>query len=130
MQYLSEEHIRYALLQREPGVKNIHKILELRKWESEHLPLCNRTIGYAVSGYIMGALIEGSSPTVKELVNSLSEFSRAGIYLQLKRLESDGWITFANGLQDGRNKHIVPTAAFIKLIDQYAARVRKTLGHA
>lgn len=129
MQYLSEEHIRYALLQREPCVKNIHKILELRKWESEHLPLCNRTIGYAVSGYIMGALIEGSSPTVKELVNSLSEFSRAGIYLQLKRLESDGWISFENGVQDGRNKHIVPTTAFIKLIDQYAARVRKTLGN-
>jgi predicted transcriptional regulator len=110
-------------------VHKINKILELRKWESEHLPLCNRTIGYAVFAYIAGCLIQERSSTVKELVNSLSEFSRAGIYLQLKRLESDGWITFENGVNDGRNKHIVPTAAFAKLIDQYASRVRKILSN-
>ena len=110
-------------------MKKINKILELRKWESENLPLCNRTIGYAVFGYIAGCLIEGSAPTVKELVNSLSEFSRSGIYIQLKRLESEGWITFENGVNDARNKHIMPTAEFTKLIDEYAMRVQKILRH-
>lgn len=121
------KRIRYALLLGGVRVKKINKILELRKWESENLPLCNRTIGYAVFGYIACCLIEGSSPTVKELVNSLSEFSRSGIYIQLKRLEADGWITFENGTNDARNKHIMPTAEFTRRIEEYASRVRKIL---
>lgn len=108
-------------------MNKITKILELRKWESENLPLCNHTIGYAVFAFIAGCITEGRTPTVKELVNSLPEFSRAGIHIQLKRLETDGWITFANGVSDGRNKHILPTPEFAKLVDLYASRLRTLL---
>lgn len=98
----------------------IKKNLELRKWESEHLPLCKNTIGFAVFEVIIHCVIRGVTPTVKEVVNSVPQFSRAGIYLQLKQLEAEGWIRYENGANDARNKHILTTPKLLRLLQQYA----------
>ena len=105
----------------------ITKLFELRKWEAENLPLCKNTVGYAVFECVANSVILGAYPTIKELVNSLPRFSRAGIYLQLKQLESDAWITYSNGASDARNKHIIPTERLLSLIQQYASRARQIL---
>ena len=105
----------------------ITKLFELRKWEAENLTLCKTSIGYAVFECIANSVICGNRPTVKEVVNSLPTFSRAGIYLQLKTLEADDCISYENGASDARNKHIVPTSKLLDLIQQYASHSRQVL---
>lgn len=108
-------------------MNKITKLFELRKWEEENLPLCKNTVGYAVFECIANSVVTGSYLTIKELVNSLPRFSRAGIYLQLKQLESGAWITYSNGAADARNKHIIPTEKFSSLIQQYASQAKQIL---
>ena len=71
-------------------MKAFEGLFQLREWESGNLPLCKSSIGQAVFRHIAKAQLLGHTPSVKELVNDLPEYSRAGIGLQLRKLEKEG----------------------------------------
>lgn len=106
-------------------MKEIEGLFQLREWESVNLPLCKSSIGQAVFRYISKSHLQGHTPSVKELINDLHEYSRAGIRLQLKRLEKEGWIQLTNGVTDGRNRHISSTNQLDSLLKQYRAQLKK-----
>ncbi len=101
-------------------------LLELREWESEHFPLCS-SIGQSVFAYIAKQHLSGNTPTVKQLIHDLEGYSRAGIRLQLKRLEAEGWIELTNGMSDARNRHVATTSKLDHLPHAYKSEVRKKL---
>lgn len=108
-------------------MKTIEGLFQLRDWESDNLPLCKSSIGQSVFRYIAKAHLQGNTPSVKELVNDLHQHSRAGIRLQLHRLETEGWIRLTNGVSDARNRHISPTEQLDNLLKQYRAQLKKLI---
>jgi DNA-binding MarR family transcriptional regulator len=108
-----------------PGM--IQNLFKLREWESENLPLCFSSIGQSVFRYIAESHLRGYTPSVKELVNDLAAFSRGGIRLQLRKLESEGWIELTNGMSDARNRHISSTRKLDSLLKQYRTQIKKHL---
>jgi len=106
-------------------MKAIEGLFQLREWESGNLPLCKSSIGQAVFRYIAKSHLRGHTPSVKELVNDLHEHSRAGVRLQLKKLELEGWIQLTNGISDGRNRHISSTVQLDSLLRQYRTQLKK-----
>lgn len=103
----------------------IEGLFQLRDWESVNLPLCSSSIGQSVFRYIAKSHLAGHTPTVKELVHDLPEHSRAGIRLQLRKLERDGWILLTNGVSDARNRHISSTEKLDKLLGQYQTQLKR-----
>lgn len=106
-------------------MKAFEGLFQLREWESGNLPLCKSSIGQAVFRHIAKAQLLGHTPSVKELVNDLPEYSRAGIGLQLRKLEKEGWIQLTNGISDARNRHISSTDQLDALLKQYRTQLKK-----
>lgn len=106
-------------------MKAIEGLFQLRDWESDNLPLCTSSIGQSVFRYIAKSHLRGHTPSVKELIHDLPEYSRAGIRLQLGTLEREGWIQLTNGVSDARNRHISSTNQLDTLLKQYQAQLKK-----
>ena len=106
---------------------NLHKLLKLRKWESENIPLLTANVGSSVIEYLISRFINNEFPTIKEVVYELNNFSRAGINLQFKKLETLGLIEFVDGFVDRRNRRIRPTNKFLELLNIYSLQVNLIL---
>ena len=108
-------------------MKKIENIFKLKDWESKHLPLCKSSIGQALFRYVAQSHLQGHTPSLKELINDLPDYSRAGIQIQLKKLEAEGWINLTNGISDGRNRHISSTDQLNTLLKQYRKQIQRLL---
>lgn len=98
----------------------INYLLELKHWEQTNLPLCTSTIGQCVVFRLIKAAFRQEKLTIKQLTLD-TPYSAAGIRLNLRQLEQQGWITIVPHPNDQRIRIIEPSGKLSEVIDAYAA---------
>lgn len=103
----------------------INILLELKHWEQSNLPLCAPTIGQCVIFRLIKAALLEEKLTIKQLTLD-TPYSAAGIRLNLRQLEREGWISIVPHPSDQRIRTIEPSSKLTKAIDSYAAHALNT----
>jgi hypothetical protein len=98
-------------------LKNIDKLIELRKILYQELYSGHALITYDLMLDILKAHLEGRSLTIKELCAG-SIRSTLNTRKHINLLIDDGWIVLSNGIHDKRHRLVNATDKLIHLVDR------------
>lgn len=99
----------------------INYLLNLKDWERRHLPLFELNIGQSIVYRLMRAIANEEKLTVKQLTLDVPH-SPAGIRINLRQLEKDGWISMVPHPSDQRIRIIEPSHKLTETIFAYAGQ--------
>ena len=97
-------------------IKNIQKLIELRKILDRELYSGHALITYDLILDVLRASLEGRNLTIKELCTG-SIRSALNTRKHIKLLIDDGWIVVSNGIDDKRHRLVNATDKLIHLVD-------------
>jgi DNA-binding MarR family transcriptional regulator len=101
------------------GLPLAARILALRQWENEHLPIGGTLLGYDLLVFIAREMAEGRPGFSLSKVYSELNYSEAAIRLHLGRLERDGFVARRRDEGDRRNRLLYVTEKFRTLWSDY-----------
>ena len=97
-------------------IKNIQKLIELRKILDRELYSGHALITYDLILDVLRASLEDRNLTIKELCTG-SIRSALNTRKHIKLLIDDGWIVVSNGIDDKRHRLVNATDKLIHLVD-------------
>lgn len=98
------------------------QVLALRQWERQHMPTEGTQLGFEVFVKMAELVVAGGEGGLLKRLYLALPYSEKGIRLHLRRLESGGWIRVHRLGADGRGAQIEPSAAYWKVLMEYAAQ--------
>lgn len=101
------------------GLPLAARILALRQWENENLPIGGTLLGYDLLVFIAREISEGRPGFSLSKVYSELNYSEAAIRLHLGRLERDGFVARRRDEGDRRNRLLYVTDRFRALWTEY-----------
>ena len=105
-------------------IKNIDKLIELRKILDKELYSGHALITYDLILDVLRAHLEGRNLTIKELCTG-SIRSTLNTRKHINLLIDDGWIVLSNGIHDKRHRLVNATDKLIHLVDGLLESGRK-----
>jgi hypothetical protein len=97
-------------------IKNIAKLIELRKILDKELYSGHALITYDLMLDVLRAYLEGRELTIKELCTG-SIRSALNTRKHINLLIDDGWVVLTNGVHDKRQRIVIATDQLIHLAD-------------
>lgn len=94
------------------------KLLTVRQWEDEHLPLDGSLLAFDLLTVVAHHTMLGQALNLKQL-NTHLNYSEAGVRKQLRRCISQGWLQLQSDTNDKRAKFIIATAKLLKILTKH-----------